>query len=298
MKIKFLASVVSASLLLSSCLKDKNVTDRVYGMEGTEDVDLVEFPQSPQDVKSLDFSTNDTTFNLVAVRLNSEKPAQEDIQVTLVPNNTLVTSAGYTIAPTGIYRFENLTVTIPRGQQQGYLRITTKASNIAQGSYAFGFSIGSVSNSKYIISSNYKDILVVVGVKNRYDGVYRLKGFHNRPTLTNPYDEEVHLITTGANSVKMFWPALGADAHPIHGGVTYYGNFTTEFIFAASPNGAGNYPLTAVDNPYTPGSPVFTVGPATDSRFVTATRTVYAQYYYNNNLQRMFTDTLTYLRPR
>ena len=93
--------------------------------------------------------------------------------------------------------------------------------------------------------------------------------------------------------MKMYWPAIGADAHPINGATTYYSSFTTEFKFDLTTN-----KLLSIDNPYTPGSPPFTIGPATDSRYDPATKTIYAQYYYNANLQRMFTDTLIYQGPR
>jgi hypothetical protein len=290
-KYSLLTLVGSAALFLSSCLKDKNIEDRVYGMEGISDVKLVEFPHSPEEVLGLTFSANDTTFHLLTIRLNSDQPASQDIKVTLVPNNTLVTSAGYTVAPSSIYTLDNLTVTIPAGSREGHLTIKTKPSAIAQGAYAFGFSIGSVSDPNVVISENYKNMLVVLTVKNKYDGRYRLTGFHSRPGLDAPYNQEVHLVTTASNKVKMFWPALGGDAHPINGN-TYYSNFTTEFEFNASDK------LVRVDNPYTPGSPVFTIGPATDSRYDPTTKTIYAQYYYNNNLQRMFTDTLKYIGVR
>src|SRR5688572_10361744 len=89
----------SLSLVFTSCLKDENIDDMKYGMAGLEDRPLVEFPNSPRTTTPLNASTTDTTFNLITIRLNEPAPASEDVKVTLVPNDALVTAAGYAVAP-------------------------------------------------------------------------------------------------------------------------------------------------------------------------------------------------------
>jgi hypothetical protein len=294
-----LLTLAGAALFLSSCLKDKNIEDRVYGMGGISDVKLVEFPSSPDDVRSLDFSTNDTTFRLLAVRLNSAEPASQDIKVTLVPNNTLVTAAGYTVAPANTYTLDNLTVTIPAGKREGYLTIKTKPSDMAMGAYAFGFSIGSVSDPSVVLSENYKNILVVVTVKNKYDGVYTLRGHFLRtdnPAFTGPFTTEVELETSGATSVDMYWELAHAYAQPFanNGSLTYFGNVAPRITFNAADQVVSLFNITGAG-----GSPTMTLFPGYNSRYDPATKTIYLKYYYNTNpANRVFTDTLIYVGPR
>jgi hypothetical protein len=293
-----LLAVLGSALFLTSCLKDKNIEDRLYGMEGTSDVKLVEFPQSPENVIGIDYSTRDTTFTLLAVRLNSAEPAKEDIKVTLVPNPTLITAAGYTAPPASIYTLDNLTVTIPAGSREGYLKITTKASNLSAGHYAFGFSIGSVSDPSYVISANYKDMLIPVIVKNKYDGSYTLKGHFLRTDIaayTGPFTTIVELHTSGASSVDMYWPEAHGYYQPFanNGALTAFGNVGPRITFNAADKVESLYNVAGG------GAPTMTLFPGYDSRYDPATKTIYLKYYYNTSpTNRIFTDTLVWRGPR
>jgi hypothetical protein len=293
-----LLTLAGAALFLSSCLKDKNVEDRVYGMGGISDVKLVEFPESPDAVHSLNYSTNDTTFRLLTVRLNSAEPASQDIKVTLVPNNTLVTAAGYHVAPASTYTLDNLTVTIPAGSREGHLTIKTKPSDMAMDTYAFGFSIGSVSDPSVVLSENYKNLLVIVGVKNKYDGKYTLRGHFLRTDIaayTGPFTTEMELHTSGATSVDMYWPDGHGYYQPFanNGALTAFSNVAPRITFNAADQVVSLYNITGG------GTPTMTLFPGYNSRYDPATKTIYLKYYYNTSpTNRIFTDTLIYTGPR
>jgi len=302
------ALVVLAGVGITGCLKDKTYdngsTQSVHSSGGGNDklieIQLTATNASNFLLKAFDASNVDTSIDLIPVALASPGLATEDINVTLVANPTLVADynnangTSYLVPTANMYTLLNpgLVVTIPKGSRVGYLRIRFKPSNFLGNSWAFGFSIASVDKPAYVISGNLNNGIAAIAIKNKYDGRYELKGFHNRPGLDLPYDEIVDMITSADDKVYMFWVGQGP-FHPLNGGSTAYGNFTVEFRFNTTTNA-----LISVDNTVTPGSPPFTVGPATNSRWDPATRTIYAQYYYNNNLQRIFTDTLLYIGPR
>lgn len=307
-KIKsLLILILGASLGMTGCLKDKDYDSHATqstAPDGTNqnvvEIQLTATSASNFLLSAFDAVNADTTFDLIPVVLASPGVAKEDINVTLVANPTLIadynTANGtdYMVPDPSIYTILNdgLVVKIPAGSRRGFLRVKINPSNFLGASYAFGFSIASIDKPGYVISGNLNNGIAAIGIKNKYDGRYELKGFHNRPGYDAPYDEIVDMITDAQDKVYMFWVGQGP-YHPIAGGTTAYGGLTIEFQFDQTTNA-----LIGVDNTVTPGSPPFTIGPATDSRYDPVTKTIYAQYYYNNSLQRVFTDTLYYISPR
>ncbi|HEY0060143.1 MAG TPA: hypothetical protein VGB56_13490, partial [Flavisolibacter sp.] len=180
----------------------------------------------------------------------------------------------------------------------GYLTIKTKPSDMAQGTYAFGFSIGSVSDPSVVLSENYKNILVVVTVKNKYDGKYLLKGHFLRtdvPAYTGPFTYNMELHTSGASSVDMYWVDLHGYAQPFanNGGPAYFSNVAPRITFNAADQIVSLYNITGG------GTPTMTLFPGYNSRYDPATKTIYLKYYYNTSpTNRIFTDTLIYTGPR
>jgi hypothetical protein len=242
---KILIVILSATaMMFTSCLKDKNIEDRKYGTDGVEDVPVALFP-TKKITTTLEASDKDTTFRIVTVRLAEPNPASEEVKVTLVPNNNLVTSGGFTVAPSSAYSVDNLVVTIPAGQREGYMNITTKTSNLTSATYGFGFTISAVSNPKYTISGNYKDFLAVLPVKNKYDGTYTLTGTLvdvASASLGAKSPTTVQLITTGPNSVVMYNSGTSVSSFktifPILSGTSEsgYGGFMPVFYFDANEN--------------------------------------------------------------
>lgn len=300
-------SLLFAALAFSTtgCLKDKGFDNHTYGINDPDTQPQgVGFPAAASAKNTIGLNaftaTPQPVDDLVYVNFESGTPASSEITITLqVDDNMRVaynTANGTNIAklPANLYTLP-LTVTIPAGGRGGQVPITVLNTNTLSpdSSYGVGVKLSGVSNG-YKIASNLSNLFIEFVIKNKYDGRYNLKGYHNRPGLDLPYNETVYMVTTGANSISMYWPALGSYAHPLNGGATYYGTFTANFTFDPATN-----KLTAWDwTPYATTLPT-AIGPATDSRYDPATKKIYANFYYNNNpSQRGFLDTLTYLGPR
>jgi hypothetical protein len=142
---------------------------------------------------------------------------------------------------------------------------------------------------------------MIISVKNKYDGVYHLKGFYTRtdnPPYNGPYETDVEMVTTGPNSVAMYWPDFGDYYQPFsnNGTLTAFSNVAPEAFFNT------NDQVTSINN--ITGDPVngpfMTVYPGANSRYVNGTTPViYLKYYYNTNpANRIFADTLIYTGPR
>lgn len=289
-------------VFLASCLKDNGFENQDYGMNDLGTDKHVSFLKSYEkdgnNVVGILATPVIEDFDFFVLNISGQA-TKSDVTVNIVIDNTIITESNtangtaFLTLPAAAYELP-LSYTYPAGAD--FLRVKLKLKKGAidvTKTYALGVKIGSTSDGSIKLTTNQNKRLISFLIKNKYDGVYRLRGFHNRPGLDAPYNEEVHMVTTGAASVSMFWPALGGYAHPLNGGVTYYGTFTTNFIFNASDQ------LIAWDwTPYATTLPV-AVGPALDSRYDPATKTIYAQFFYNNNPgARRFTDTLFYIGPR
>lgn len=298
--------MVALVVSMTGCLKDKGFDNNQYGINDPDTQPPgVGFPlaANKKNGYGLDVSgSNQVVSGLVYVNLESGTPASSDITITLTDKSAAMVAAYNTanstsiqVMPAALYNVPSLTLTIPAGQRNVEIPINIPSTLTLDPnkSYGVGFEITGVSNNLKI-ASNLKSLFIEFSIKNKYDGRYRLRGFHNRPGLDAPYNEIVNMITTGPNSVNMFWPALGALAHPLNGGVTYYGSFTTNFFFNLTTNALISWDLSPYPTTVTPS-----VGPATDSRYDPATKIIYANFYYNGNPgARQFKDTLTYLGPR
>lgn len=304
--------------LLSGCLKDKGFENGTYGINDPDTQPPgVGFPRAlaAKYTIGVDLSPNaQTVGGVLYVNLLSGQPAQSDVTITLQLNDALRTAynaangTNILAMPTNLFNFP-LTITIPAGARNAQipLNITSTASLDPNQSYGIGVSITSVSGN-YRIADNMKNLFIEIGLKNKYDGRYELRGYHNRAPYTFPFTTEVELWTTGPNSAAMFWPLGGDFGQPIGvapGGVNWYGpavspNFhfdpVTNLIVNVTGMPANAVTLDLVTNDQTadanPDGPIvnrFEPGPP---------KKVYVAYQYNGNNLRRFYDTLTYLGPR
>lgn len=293
---------------LSSCLKEKTTLSK------DESNNVVEI-YNP--VPSLIASTVESevplyaeSFNVVPavdytfyVSYSGSDVAPQDIQVTLDQDPSALDYYNETFdtefeqLPTNMFTVASWQTVIKKGTRIAEVKAVFKTDQFdLTKSYAIPLKI--TASSFGTISRNYGTVIFSIVAKNKYDGVYQMKGIHNRPGYIAPYDTEIELHTAGPNSVYMYFVAAGSIGHPItvesSGGLSWYGNtFAPAFVFNETTNAIVdiyNYPI--------PGNPVMTSGPATNNRYDEATKTIYAQFYYANNLQRMFSDTLVYLHER
>ncbi|MDB5232393.1 MAG: hypothetical protein JWN76_3198 [Chitinophagaceae bacterium] len=95
--------------------------------------------------------------------------------------------------------------------------------------YALGFKITSVDNNGKI-SASEKQVVVEVGIKNKWDGVYTVNGTMvdlTASTITGYYPLTFELRTTGSNTLAVFDKSQGTQTHLIlsGGGASQYGTF-------------------------------------------------------------------------
>jgi hypothetical protein len=296
-----LTTMAFCMVLGTGCLKDQLADDGLTIPDIGSSPKLIELPgpiratssYNTSYAVSLMLSNNDTTFNVVPVRLASNQPATEDIQVQLELDPSLLTayndSTGSHLVQPAAADFElsnNLVVTIPKGSREGYLQMTTTPASLAVGEFGLGIRIKSVSNSGYIISGNFNNAVVIVGVRNNYDGIYEMRGYALRagdPSLTGNFTGvERGLVTTGPNSVIFDDLAVWGDGSSGIGigEPELLVNPVTNKVTISSAGGATN-------------------APAYDSRYDPATRTFFISFTWGAGpAARLSTDTLVYIGPR
>jgi len=306
---KYLKTIAFCAIVtaLSSCLKDKAYDSAETGLNVSSN-SLIQLGGGNNSARSqsvaLDFKDSVVTPTFVIARLLSPNPGPTDIIITLdTTGQSVQFPAGVVKLPNSFYTLpKGLTITIPAGQNEGTLQISTNAIQFDPSTtYALAFKIASVSPAGYPIAQNFSTFYTTIGAKNDYDGRYRLKGIHNRPGFQFPYDQEMHMITTGASSVIFYWPKVAAVGHPIGTGpdivndVSWYGggiaplvvfNPVTNLVSQVYNNAGG----TVIDIYTGPGSGV--------GRFEPGSKTMYVYWRYNMNNARAFMDTLYYLGPR
>ncbi|MGZ5287309.1 MAG: DUF1735 domain-containing protein [Flavisolibacter sp.] len=290
----FTASV----LMLVGCLKDKDYEAGLRGIDIDENIKILEIPGPADGFINVDLlgSDNDTVVNAVLIRLASEKPAENDIQVTIALDPAAVDAyntehgTSYEVPNANLYSIPSLTVTIPKGQREVYVRLSTRPNDLLGAEYALGFKIQSVSDPTVNVSGNFKTQVVGLTIRNQYDGSYSFRGQVIHPSLGGSFTDAGYpcgtftLVTAGANSVDL------APAQP-------FGNGTIQGIF-------GVYPRFTID----PATNKITVTDAAgglasvesfsdyDSRYDPTTRTLYVKWGWNGS--RVAWDTLTYCGPR
>jgi hypothetical protein len=165
--------------------------------------------------------------------------------------------------------------------------------------YALAYRIESVTGSG-IISQGFGDTIIVqVLAKNKYDGLYLLKGVHNRVPYNFPYETEMEMQTTGASSVAFFWTEANSLGHPIGVGP---GNDLSWYGPGIAPTIVFDPVTNLVTDVYNTGSATvitkYTGEGANSNKYDPATKTIYVSWNYNNNPLRAFFDTLTFISPR
>jgi hypothetical protein len=167
--------------------------------------------------------------------------------------------------------------------------------------FAIGYKVTEAPGAK--ISSAQKQILTMISLKNKYDGVYLLTGAHNRVPYNFPYKTVVYMMTAGANSVIYYWPDAGSYGHPIGVGpdpendLSWYGSGISPVV-EFDPN--TDEVARVFNNP--PNATVITkftlAGVSNSNRYDAAKKKMYISWNYNGNPLRAFIDTLTFIQPR
>ena len=308
---KFL-TLAALVVSMSSCLKDKSTDNGTTGLVVDNQV-FVQLGGASQAARfssvALDFENKPVTPVFVIARLLSVSPAPVDIVITL---DTLGQAAA--LLPAGVVKLPNsfytlpaggLTVTIPKGSNEGTLKINTNAIQFDPSTtYGLGFKIKSVSPSSYQSAANFSTFYTTVGAKNKYDGVYSMTFSNYHPSSNPGYTGEkttVHMITTGGSTNKMFWPLASAFGIPsiLGGGFSYFGAQEPAYTVDPVTN------KVTIVNAAVGGSVVYAMAAGYDSRYEPSTRTYYIKFGYNNPggvfnsaTTREWTQEFTYTGPR
>ena len=278
---------------LSSCLKegvmntDPNYASNVIELANTGDNITTSGIQGYySDLGSVAAGAS-KTFN-INVHYTGPGNAPTDIVVTLASDAaTLATyntqnGSSKIIPPASVVSFPT-SVTIKKGTNQTTVeaKITVSPEFNFNAAYAVPVKITQVSTG--IISGNYANAVYSFGVRNSYDGSYTVTGtmvdFANSG-LSGRYPMSVGLVTSGANTVRLYDNAIGGVYHSILSGTStsYYGAFGVEFTIDASNK------VTKVENVY--GQPSSNgrsaeLDPSGANSWDPATKTLKVKYWMN-----------------
>jgi hypothetical protein len=224
---------MSAVVLLvtaTGCLKDKDYDNGLIQSERStgavnKAIEIKLTANANTNVLSLAFSNsgNDTMINLIPVNLATSDPAAQDLHVTLVQNdkivsdynaaNTDTTVTASNPNPSGVVTHDVVptkftlinpggVVVIPKGSHTGYLQIRFKPSDFLGTTYALGYTISAVAEAGYAVSGNLSNGMVAINIKNQYDGNYHASGVRVHPTLGNlPFTYDVDMNTVSVNAL-------------------------------------------------------------------------------------------------
>ena len=307
-KISLFSTLTLSVFLLAGCLKDKGFDNGEYGTVVNE-VKAVAFPQAPTSpvTVAITGTPNPVTVPGPLITVEASGPASSDIQLQLAFDDVLVTAEGLTPLPAGSYTLSTMTPVIPKDSSfinNLTLTITNSDQLDPNIKYGVGIKITSAS-SGYQIARNMSEVIIAFAIKNKYDGVYMLRGRHTRTPYTYPYLQEMHLVTNGPDEVYFYWPRqeIRSTGHPIGTGPdpstdwSWYGP-------VLSPSIVFNTTTDQVEDVYNldPSLPVsmltdpnYGAGP---SYYDPATKTIYVYFMYLSNPLRGFLDTLDYVGPR
>ncbi|MCZ4243403.1 DUF1735 domain-containing protein [Pedobacter punctiformis] len=217
-------ALVICTIALSSCLKNKNEQPDFSSTTPVVEIP-VGSPMGDGSVNSLStsliqkdepsdyfFYINYTASNTKSTPINvtlSINPAMIDNYNTAHPNDPPLT-----ILPVNAFSMPT-SITIPAGQRR--VQVPVKfVSTLLNPDLAYGLPVTITDASGEVISKNFASVVVNVGVRNRYDGVYNFKGYVFRegdPVLSGNFSGlSKELVTHGANAVdfSQVWSNGGA----------------------------------------------------------------------------------------
>lgn len=303
--------------LFSGCLKDKEYDEGRAGNKPDKNSKIVEIEGPQNGIYNVDLiatNTDTTIANFVTVRLASNEPADKDIQVTFTVNSALVAdyntknATNFAVPVAGLYSIPSLTVTIPKGERQGYLKLTTRAANLLGTEYALGIQLASVSDPGIKLSGNFNKQIIAFAIRNKYDGVYsmtiKLKGWGAYSIadddIVRNFPRNIQLITGTASSVT-FYDGNGSGAlqpgFTSSGGTTAFGAASPQYTFDAS-NKLMNVNNTTPDDGRGRAFRLNTT--VTDSRYDPLTKKIHAAYLMSQNGRpdQEIYIVFTYVGPR
>jgi hypothetical protein len=300
--------------LITSC--EKVPTPTPLGNAGQTVVKLIDGGQPGIRKYAIDFVSTPTMLTMADLRrdVSSNAELNRTMNVTIIDDTAALraysnaNSANLVYLPAAFYTIKPATpktggtggrfnIVMNPGEFAKPIDIVIPNATVLNPStkYGLAFTI-TAADANGVISFN-RTVVVEIGAKNIYDGSYNLRGYHNRPGFQFIYDQTMHMITTGANSVIFYWPLAGSIGHPIQTptGVSWYGPaIAPHVVFDPSTNLVTNVFNNAGGTPID----VYTGAGSGQGRFIPSTKAMFVYWRYNMNNDRAFMDTLTYIGPR
>jgi hypothetical protein len=255
---------------------------------------------------------------LLLVTLEAAAPASSDIHITVADNSTALVNAYNSANGTAIQSLPRSLWSIPvelvikSGDRYTLADITinnTAGINLNL-QYAIGISITGASGGDKL-ADNLKNLFIVFGIQNIYDGKYSMKGQFYHPQLEPtfaPHNFGVELHSSGPASAVLYWPFGGGYYIPVTvGGVPTCCFASIELSLYIDPS--TNKVIAQNTCPNCTGilEPIASYNNNTyNNRWDPVTKTIYAAFGYQlgpgGTIQfgtsRAWIDTLTYLGPR
>jgi hypothetical protein len=260
---------------------------------------------------------------LLVVELRRDIPNETELNKTMVvtvkDDLAAVTAANpaYIQMPTAWYTIQygsdgvktggqggTFTFTFKPGQFSKEIYITIPDATVMNPSslYGLGFTVMTADAGGKI--STQKSVVIEIGAKNDWDGVYEDTWTNYHPTNNPGYTggvTDIHFVTTGANVVKMYFPAAGAFGCPaiLAGGLSYFGAQEPAFTINTSTN------AVTVQNAFVGASTFYTMSVAQVNRYEPSNKTFYVRWGYSYAVPGVFdagcrewTQVLKYTGPR
>lgn len=283
--------------LFLSCRK----TDVFEGIDPNTDRIIAEFTDARTgSFIARDFSSLPVEVDLTELRLDPRSVTAQATTVKIIVNPVAVSDynsangTAYVAAPTAVFALTPSEYVLTPDQRKVMVRATLRSSSFLTDQYAIGLSIAEVVGGE--VSKVSKSVIVVVSIKNDYDGIYSIKGYSDIPgtpyvgNFTVPCSEDLEVATSGSSSVFI------APTQPVFntGGFVYISNLLPEISFDKATN-----KVNAVST--RPGglALIFPYDAAYNSRYDPSTKTIFLKYgVAPAGSGRYIIDTLTFCRPR
>lgn len=247
----------------------------------------------------LDFGGGSQQATLLTLESTNGAP----VTVKLSMDNAPVTAAKLMPLPASSYTAPALQFQVPANGTMP-LQLTINKTNLtADTTYGLYFKIDEVSAGNIVADA--KAVLVKITLRNRWDGRYRVTGtMSDAVEATYAFrEQEVSVITTGTNQVKVIPKELGIAGLIIKIGTSdsYYGNFGPVFNFSSDDK------ISSVVNFYGQPSPTggrsAELDPSGSNSWIASSKTMNVKFWMNQPSvitphRSSFNTTWTYLGER
>lgn len=307
------------SVLFASCIKDdvKDLKD-----EGATFIKILE---STENKFFFEPFTDIRSFSLFSLRkdaansgeLNTASTAKVKLSPTLISDYNTANGTDFEPLPDSLYTLDPSIVKAGTDYDMSFkagdfarefiIKLNGAKWNLAH-KYALGFTISDAGGKK--ITSGKKDIIVLIAIKNKWDGIYEVTGSFadaTNPAFVSAYPLEWELQTTSATQCKVVDNVnLGFPGYLFYTGTgySYYGNFGLLVNFDPATD-----KITSVTNFY--GQPASNtrsaeLDPSGLNKYDAATKTINIKYFMKQpsvvatppNIRSTFNETWKYIGPR